>query len=40
MSVSKKKSRDPKASLSQISPEEEKQIEQEMKELLKPKGEK
>ena len=36
----KTKKSDPKASLSQISPEEEKQIEKELKEMLKPKGEK
>jgi len=35
----KTKKSDPKASLSQISPEEEKQIEKELKEKLKPKGE-
>lgn len=35
----KTKKSDPKASLSQISPEEEKQIEKELKEMLKPKGE-
>ena len=31
--------KDPKASLSIITPQEEKKIEQELKELLKPKGE-